>query len=82
MRVLPALAAGGIAVAAKDVSMPGVIGSLAMLLEPNRLGVSVDLDAVPVPAGVSVADWLCCFPTFAFLLCCPPGGQRLHQLHR
>ena len=33
----------------------------------NRLGVTVDLDALPVLAGVSLEQWLCCFPCFAFL---------------
>ena len=37
----------------------------------------VDLDVLPVPDGVPLADWLACFPCFAFLLCCPPArGQR------
>jgi selenophosphate synthetase-related protein len=71
VRLLADLAAGGAAVAAKDVSMAGLVGSLAMLLEPGRLGVSVDLDALPRPAGVPMADWLSCFPAFAFLLTCP-----------
>jgi selenophosphate synthetase-related protein len=70
-RLLAELAAAGAAVAAKDVSMAGLVGSLAMLLEPGRLGVTVDLDAVPAPAGVPLADWLSCFPAFAFLLTCP-----------
>jgi len=72
VRLLAELAVAGIAVAAKDVSMAGLVGSLAMLLEPNRLGVSVDLAALPVPDGVSLADWLSCFPCYAFLLTCPP----------
>jgi selenophosphate synthetase-related protein len=72
VRLLAELATAGIAVAAKDVSMAGLVGSLAMLLEPNRLGVSVDLAALPVPAGVALADWLSCFPCYAFLLTCPP----------
>ncbi len=71
VRLLADLAASGAAVAAKDVSMAGLVGSLAMLLEPQRLGVTVDLDVLPVPAGVAVADWLGCFPAFAFLLTCP-----------
>jgi len=51
-----------------------------MLLECNRLGVTLDLDALPVPAGVSLEQWLCCFPCFAFLLCVPAGqeGQCLN----
>ena len=73
VRLLADLAAAGVAVAAKDVSMAGLVGSLAMLLEPGRLGVSVDLDSLPRPAGVPMADWLSCFPAFAFLLTCPAG---------
>jgi hypothetical protein len=71
VRLLAELAAAGAAVAAKDVSMAGLVGSLAMLLEPGRLGVTVDLDALPTPPGVPLADWLSCFPAFAFLLTCP-----------
>jgi uncharacterized protein len=71
IRLLPDLAARGVVVAAKDVSMAGLVGSLAMLLEPGRLGASVDLDALPRPAGVPMADWLSCFPAFVFLLTCP-----------
>lgn len=71
VRLLAQLADSGVAVAAKDVSMAGLVGSLAMLLEPGRLGVDVDLAVLPVPDGVPLADWLGCFPCFAFLLTCP-----------
>ena len=71
VRLLAELAATGAAVAAKDVSMAGLVGSLAMLLEPRRLGVRLDLDVLPMPADVPLSDWLACFPAFAFLLCCP-----------
>jgi selenophosphate synthetase-related protein len=73
VRLLADLATAGTAVAAKDVSMAGLVGSLAMLLEPGRLGVSLDLDLLPAPDGVPLADWLACFPCYAFLLCCPPS---------
>ena len=72
VRLLADLAASGAAVAAKDVSMAGLVGSLAMLLEHGRLGVTVDLDVLPVPEGVPMADWLGCFPAYAFLLTTPP----------
>lgn len=71
VRLLADIATSGAAVAAKDVSMAGIVGSLAMLLEPNRLGVVLDLDVLPVPDGVPLADWLGCFPCLAFLLTCP-----------
>lgn len=75
VRIMSTLAASGACVAAKDVSMAGLIGSLAMLLEWGRLGVTVDLDAVPCPADVALQDWLTCFPAFAFLLCAPPERE-------
>jgi hypothetical protein len=75
VRLLAEGAARGWVAAAKDVSMAGLVGSLAMLLECNRLGVTLDLDALPVPAGVSLEQWLCCFPCFAFLLCVPAGRE-------
>lgn len=73
VRLLAEGAAAGWIAAAKDVSMAGLVGSLAMLLECNRLGVTLDLDSLPVPAGVPLDQWVCCFPCFAFLLCVPPG---------
>ena len=72
VRLLAELAASGAAVAAKDVSMAGLVGSLAMLLEPGTLGTTVDLGLLPVPGGVALADWLGCFPCYAFLLTAPP----------
>ena len=71
VRLLADLATAGAAVAAKDVSMAGLVGSLAMLLEPGRLGVEIDLDLLPVPTGVALDAWLGCFPCYAFLLATP-----------
>jgi selenophosphate synthetase-related protein len=76
VRTMAAVADSGAAVAAKDVSMAGILGSLGMLLECNTLGVTVDLDAMPRPADVAVIDWLGCFPCLAFLLCAPPGREK------
>jgi selenophosphate synthetase-related protein len=71
--VLPALAAQGRAAAAKDVSMAGTLGSLAMLLEATGAGAEVDLAAIPCPPGVGLADWLFAFPTAGFLVTCAPS---------
>jgi len=73
VRLLAEGASAGWVVAAKDVSMAGLVGSLAMLLECSRLGVTLDLDAVPAPPGVALEQWINCFPCFAFLLCVPAG---------
>jgi selenophosphate synthetase-related protein len=76
VRLMAALAADGAAVAAKDVSMAGILGSLGMLLECHSLGVTVDLDALPRPADVALVDWLGCFPCIVFLLCAPGGREK------
>jgi selenophosphate synthetase-related protein len=76
VRVPAALAASGAAVAAKDVSMAGILGSLGMLLECHGLGVTVDLEALPRPDGVALVDWLGCFPCVLFLLCAAPGREQ------
>ncbi|MET0740196.1 MAG: AIR synthase related protein [Candidatus Nanopelagicales bacterium] len=74
VRLLADIASRGLAVAAKDVSMAGLVGSLAMLLEPNAAGVTVDLDLLPTPVGVTLPAWLSCFPAYAFLLICEPAA--------
>jgi selenophosphate synthetase-related protein len=75
VRILASLAGTGACVAAKDVSMAGLVGSLAMLLEWSRLGVTVDLERLPRPVEVPLPEWLTCFPAYAFLLCAPPGRE-------
>ena len=72
IRLLAELARDGSCAAAKDVSMAGLLGSLAMLLEATTCGITVEVDAIPVPTGVGLAQWITCFPCFAFLVCSPP----------
>lgn len=57
--------------AAKDVSMAGLAGTLAMLAEASGCGAELDVAAVPRPAGAGSADWLTCFPGFALVLAGP-----------
>ena len=76
VRSLARLAVEGACVAAKDVSMAGIVGSLAMLIEATTSGVTIDLDAIPVPTGVDQLQWLTCFPCFLFLVCSPSGREH------
>jgi hypothetical protein len=66
------VAEAGLCHAARDVSMPGAAGSLLQLLEGARCGATLDVDALPRPAGVAVERWLRTFPSFGFLLAAPP----------
>jgi uncharacterized protein len=70
IRLFAQVAERNLAVACKDVSMAGPIGSLAMLLEFAKLGADVDLARLPMPADTDVEKWLISFPTYAFWLAC------------
>ncbi|MDH3755353.1 MAG: AIR synthase related protein [Acidimicrobiia bacterium] len=81
VRVLATVAASGAAVAAKDVSMAGALGSLAMLLEFRGLGADVDLERMPVPVDTDFVRWLISFPSYAFWVVTEPGtAQRCVDL--
>lgn len=75
VRLLAGLAADGVVEAAKDVSMAGLFGSIAMLLEPTRCGASIPVEAVPVPPGIEFGAWSLCFPCFAFLVTMSPRNE-------
>jgi uncharacterized protein len=66
------VAAAGLCRAARDVSMPGVAGSLLQLLEAAGCGAVLDLDRLPRPPHAPLERWLMTFPSFGFLLAAPP----------
>jgi uncharacterized protein len=74
VRLLAEVASTGAAVAAKDVSMAGPLGSLAMLLEFTRCGATVDMRKLPMPADTDPLRWLISFPTYAFWLTAEPAS--------
>jgi selenophosphate synthetase-related protein len=66
------LAEAGVAHAARDVSMPGIVGSLLQLLETAGCGATLELEQIPRPHGVPLDKWLLTFPSFGFLVAVPP----------
>jgi selenophosphate synthetase-related protein len=70
---LAEVAERGLCHAARDVSMPGVGGSLLQLLELAGCGATLDLDRLPRPDGVALERWLVTFPSFGFVLAAPPA---------
>ncbi len=59
--------------AGKDVSMGGIAGTLAMLLESSKKGAIVDLELIPVPDKMELSRWLKSFLSYGFLLTCSKG---------
>ncbi len=62
------VAEAGLATAAKDVSNPGILGTLGMLLEASGVGGVVNVDHIPKPSDVSMERWLCSYPGFGVVL--------------
>lgn len=62
------IAEKGLASAGKDLSNPGILGTIGMLLETSGRGAVVDLDALPIPEGVDMEEWVLMYPGFGFVL--------------
>ena len=58
--------------AGKDISNPGIIGTLGMLLEASGAGGTVDLTAIPHPdlsaLGISFEQWVRMYPGMGFIM--------------
>ncbi|KZX14350.1 methanogenesis marker 2 protein [Methanobrevibacter curvatus] len=52
----------------KDISNPGVLGTLEMLLEASSLGAIVNLEKIPKSPDIGWDDWLKIYPGAAFVL--------------
>lgn len=76
LELLPLLAESELCDAAKDISMAGVIGTTLMLLESSGHGATIDVGAIPRPAGcdddAALLRWLQAFPSFGFVLSVRP----------
>ena len=72
LAVLPGIAEAGLCRAAKDISQGGHVGTAAMLAECSRVGIALDLAAVPRPDGVDLGRWLQSFPSYGYILSVAP----------
>ncbi len=51
----------------RDISSPGLVGTLGMLLEASGVGGTVDLEKIPCPKGVAMSHWLKVYPGYGFI---------------
>jgi putative methanogenesis marker protein 2 len=75
-RVMQAIGERGLVTAGKDISNPGLIGTLGMLLETSSKGARVDLERIPVPENIDLAQWLKVHPATGFILTCSPEKEN------
>jgi AIR synthase-related protein len=76
IKLMYRLAEQGLSHAAKDISMGGIVGTLAMLMHTSKIGVAINLDRVPKPAEAAWEKWLVSFPSFGYLFTCRPESQQ------
>lgn len=83
LALMAQLAARGLALAAKDISMGGLVGTGAMFAEAAGCRLSLELEAIVPPPGVALEAWLSCFPSYGYLLAVEPAQlEPLHKLVR
>ncbi|MEM2925322.1 MAG: methanogenesis marker 2 protein [Methanocellales archaeon] len=61
--------------AGKDISNPGTIGSLGMILEISGVGAIVDLERIPRPENLELEQWLKMYPGMGFIVTAKPENS-------
>ncbi len=78
LMIMSALGAANLVHAGKDISNPGTLGTLGMLLESSKKGAVVDLSSIPYPADQKLAfpHWLQMYQGCGFVLTCKPDNAK------
>ncbi len=78
MDAMCTVASEKLAHAAKDMSNPGSVGTMGMLLETSSMGGCIDIDLIPKPKGVDMIQWLLSYQGCGFAFsCAPENSQRI-----
>ncbi len=62
--------------AAKDISNPGMVGTLGMLLDASNKGGILDVKQIPINKNKSLQHWLCMYPGFGIISTCDPANSK------
>jgi len=65
-----------IVTAGKDISNPGVSGTIGMLLGASNVGGEMDVTEVPKPPDVDIVRWLESYPGFGVVLTAKPSNAE------
>ncbi len=76
IKVMQEIAEAKLSSAGKDISNPGTLGTLEMLLEASGVGADVVLDKIPRNEAVPWDEWLIAYPGAAFVLTAPPENAQ------
>ncbi len=76
MEMMCKVASKHLAHAAKDMSNPGCVGTLGMLLESSAKGGYVDVCKIPTPENVDFIQWLLSYQGCGFVFTCDPSNSQ------
>ncbi len=62
----------------KDMSNPGALGTLGMMLESSHVGATVDVTCIPIPEDVDPIRWHLTYQGCGFCFACPP--EHSHEI--
>jgi len=61
------IAEKSIATASRDISGPGIVGTIGMLCESSHVGAKILLDVIPKPEKLELSEWLITYPSMGFV---------------
>ena len=74
-RVMQEIGEKKLVTAGKDISNPGLIGTLGMLLETSNKGARVDLGKISTPGKIDFTQWLKVHPATGFIVTALPENE-------
>lgn len=74
--IMNEIAEKNLANSAKDISNPGSLGTLGMLLEISRKGAVVNLKSIPIPKKIDFIHWLKVYQGCGFVLTTNPKNSK------
>ena len=74
-RVMQEIGEKKLATAGKDISNPGLIGTLGMLLESSKKGARVNLEKILTPENIDFTQWLKVHPATGFIITALPENE-------
>jgi len=77
LKAIGVLAGMKIISSGKDLSNPGMLGTVGMLMETSGKGCVIDLDAIPRPESLEFSHWLTVYQGCGFVLTTAPGNEKV-----